>query len=672
LHWAIPSGANAALQRFSIFQGHEHSEPSSTIAVFLARSLCWETVRLRRAIMDSSAPTVDVSNSTSLDALRAEILARCGVEAPVASQGVDGNPLGGKASGGGAHCDASAPDEPPLLDPAPSETAITGRKTLADQREVFERLKQQFKEAQNSQDPNDMDLQRGGGVDEQERACRSLEDEVRRLRRENATLQTALITAQEEAIERTSEGDDLLKKVSALNAELEDARLQHRGDASGVRQQLQETMGLLEQSTQDMARMQERASAAEQASKEYVSKAERLEDEVQSLREQTSELEISRSALEEELAAARAQQADSQGHVTSLMGEVAALREQSHHNYEEWRLQQERLESDLRSRENEVSNLKRVLDDVMSAHAPLEEVQRWRSRAESFEQQYNQAMKYNREMTSAVGHLTQAAGERGADLNELQQRNAALSQEQERRQQELKMAELEKQDLQKERDTLESSCNYFQAKYKSTQNDLRVAQRELASAQDVVKRLQAQLGERQREAEALRSQGSKLSQQIARMQETWQKSSQRFDAINDGLGTLFSLHSEQARLYEKVVGEIHDKEVLQGLQERRAKEKTLRSQLRSLLAEMMSNGGKASESNLSDPVQNAVAEQQRQRQQQQEQQHRQHQHQHQQQQQQQQHRQATHLDIQRQPTQPVQLAQQRQVHFQPQPRSFAS
>lgn len=57
-------------------------------------------------------------------------------------------------------------------------------------------------------------------------------------------------------------------------------------------------------------------------------------------------------------------------------------------------------------------------------------------------------------------------------------------QELEKKQQTLKMAELEKQDLQKERDTLESSCNYFQTKYKSTQNELRALQREQPSAQD--------------------------------------------------------------------------------------------------------------------------------------------------------------------------------------------
>merc|ERR1719215_2221511 len=111
--------------------------------------------------------------------------------------------------------------------------------------------------------------------------------------------------------------------------------------------------------------------------------------------------------------------------------------------------------------------------------------------------------------------MTQAAGERGADFESLQRKNIELMQDQEKRQQELKMAELEKQDLQKELDTLQSSCNYFQTKYKATQNELRTAQREQAAAVEGLSKARGQLTERQHEVEALRGQVAALSQLMA-------------------------------------------------------------------------------------------------------------------------------------------------------------
>jgi len=94
-----------------------------------------------------------------------------------------------------------------------------------------------------------------------------------------------------------------------------------------------------------------------------------------------------------------------------------------------------------------------------------------------------------------------------------------LKRDQERRAQELQMAELEKEDLQKQLDNLQSSCSYFQTKYKSTASELRNVQREHAAANDSLSRARAQNAELQ---EALRSHSG-----IARHQQKQQQQQQQ-------------------------------------------------------------------------------------------------------------------------------------------------
>jgi len=128
----------------------------------------------------------------------------------------------------------------------------------------------------------------------------------------------------------------------------------------------------------------------------------------------------------------------------------------------------------------------------------------WKSRAEEYQRKYDQAVRDNKEMTSAVGQLTQAASERGGETSELQQRNIVLQREQERTKQELKMAELEKEDFQKQLENLQSSCSYFQNKYQSSSDELMNAQKEHAVTTEVLKR----------ECEGLKSQTRLLRQQL--------------------------------------------------------------------------------------------------------------------------------------------------------------
>merc|ERR1719272_2932537 len=121
-------------------------------------------------------------------------------------------------------------------------------------------------------------------------------------------------------------------------------------------------------------------------------------------------------------------------------------------------------------------------------------------------------------MTSAVGHMTQAASERGGDLSDVQQQSAHIQKEHDRKDQELKMAELEKQDMQKQLDNVQSSCTYFQNKYKATVAETKKGQQEHAAVAEKATLLAQTAAAAQRESEQLRAQVGKLQRQLVEVQ----------------------------------------------------------------------------------------------------------------------------------------------------------
>ncbi|CAE8680937.1 unnamed protein product, partial [Polarella glacialis] len=240
------------------------------------------------------------------------------------------------------------------------------------------------------------------------------------------------------------------------------------------------------------------------------------------------------------------------------------------------------LQKDLQNRENELANIREVLDNVGRQHAPVEELHRWKARAEELEQQFNQAMRYNREMSSAVGYMTHAASSQGGDMHELQLRGDMALKERDRKDQELKTAELEKKDLQAQIENLQSSCDYFQNKYKATATELRSAQKEQQHAAGGLAQAKAQSSELSREHEALRGRVSHLSQQNAEAQGRSQEQAQRLQASEDCLKQLLALHTEELESASSLeFGNRVGQE--QGLRERRDRARTLESRLKSLL-----------------------------------------------------------------------------------------
>lgn len=386
-----------------------------------------------------------------------------------------------------------------------------------NQRALFEKLKMEFSEAENSKTINDGPTE---NLDEAQRTERlkKLETEVRRLNQENARLKTSALQFQEEAAEHLSEVSNLVDGNSKLQSDLEECKFRFQKEEASWKGKLEEVAVLLQQQTADMARLTEQKRVAE-------TNASRLGEENQDLtgdrrihQEQLFQLEKSYKEATEELTTLRRDHTELRRNLeVATRNEDVASRQQA-----STRNEAERLAKETRDKDNELANVKRLLDEVMKSHVPVEDMKKWKARAEKFEQQYEHVMRYNKEMTSAVGHMTQAASERGGEVSDIQQMTAHLQREHERKDQELKMAELEKQDLQKQLDNVQSSCTYFQSKYKSTAADSKKWQQEHAAASEKATLLAQTAASSQREVEQLRAQVSKLQQKLGGAQQMQQ------------------------------------------------------------------------------------------------------------------------------------------------------
>jgi len=120
----------------------------------------------------------------------------------------------------------------------------------------------------------------------------------------------------------------------------------------------------------------------------------------------------------------------------------------------------EQLLAALHTREGELHDVRRQLHSLKSTLVPAEEEARaWRSRAEELEHQYNQAVRCNEELTSAID----------SQHGDLTQRHELAK----RKDREIKMIELEKHELQKQLANVQSAANYFQDKYKAAAAELK-------------------------------------------------------------------------------------------------------------------------------------------------------------------------------------------------------
>lgn len=348
------------------------------------------------------------------------------------------------------------------------------RKTIVNQRKIMEQLQQQFAEALIGKKEEELPSTAFDMEASQERQ-QQLEDEVRRLRRENGTLKTSLLSSQEEAQARATEAQELLVQASDLKSELDVICHRHSDEIKAVRQQVQELQEANQRQREDLRRKAARLQEVEGLAGRWESEAKEAMKAINSEKERSDELHKQETKTRHEL--------EDTG---------VALQEGKN----TWRAEQERLMQELRNKDREVAKLK----EVLATHAPKEEVLKWKSRCEDLHAQVDQANRANRKMQSAVGHMSSAASAQGGDLQELKLRNQYLLQEYEKQAAELKKMDLEKRDLKDQKENVEISLNYFQGKYQATAKDFKLLKEQsneyiqgLAAAQKQIRELQAQL-----------------------------------------------------------------------------------------------------------------------------------------------------------------------------------
>merc|ERR1712135_5114 len=241
------------------------------------------------------------------------------------------------------------------------------------------------------------------------------------------------------------------------------------------------------------------------------------------------------------------------------------------------------------------------------------------------------------EMSSAVGQMTHAASQRGGDWEALQEQNLALKRDQEKKDQALKMAELEKVDIQKQLDNVQSSCTYFQNKYKEKCNELKSTKKDQSIASEGSIKTQSQLANVQSETEELRRHAARLKWQLCEAMNKRQEDSTKLQSIGELVNSVSVLHLEQLNAYAKEHGDIRDEALRRFFQEKRDQARKVISRLKTLVSdETVGSGAVDERDHHNQPAQqNGQSNLQHQQQHQQQHQHKHQQQQHQQQQQQQ-------------------------------------
>merc|ERR1712012_70266 len=114
-------------------------------------------------------------------------------------------------------------------------------------------------------------------------------------------------------------------------------------------------------------------------------------------------------------------------------------------------------------------------------------------------------MGLNSEMQKVMSQMTQAVSERNDGSSDISRNNRALAKNFETQKQELRIARMEKEDLQSKLDTLQSTGNYYQDKYKEASVELRTMKQEHSTATAVAAKLRARVESVQKENEDLKA-----------------------------------------------------------------------------------------------------------------------------------------------------------------------
>jgi len=548
---------------------------------------------------DSSA-----SRSDSLEQLRSELLSRIETQ-PRPSLLPGGNNAAASIDAG------LAPDGE--------------RKTLLNQRAIFEQLKQQFQEAKDSSPVNDSAPLPDIGVPDPE-----LEEELRRVRKENVDLNIRIESLQDELRHKQSEATTLCSSSGAMQAEIQDLRFQLEQEFASSKRQaadiadLQDKLAAADSEASSargrLVAAEENFVRAEEENKAAQLRCRRLEDDMSGLERRAQELQslasdssAQREALAAELEAqqAVAEQCRSQ----QELAERGRLEAESSLRFLE--SENERVKAELLDAQMEKTKIKQIMDDLVQADLSNKaeelkrDIEKYKTRAAYFEREYNNSKQLNSEMTKVMSQMTQAVAERSDEKSDMSAQNRMLHKQLEAKTQELRSAKVDRDEVQKQLDALQSSGNFYQDRYRDAQEELRSLRHEhsissatsaklksrVESLQKEVEDLKAQIAKSNYEARASADDVGKVDRYESHLRELQQKlraqdeeldRSQAFaaksQAVNDCLNTLLVLESEQTSLYESAF-EIKDSDLLSQFDQKKSKAQSVISRLNQIMTE---------------------------------------------------------------------------------------
>jgi len=516
------------------------------------------------------AKTDGSARTESLDKLRAELLSRIESSKPKASEPQPAS-LGAAAPEGARNVFA---DE-------------GGRPTMVNQREMFEKIRKQLADQATSH-PDEPVVE--VAADTTPEHVRDLEEQLRKVRKENVELQIRVTSLEDDIKEKGGDASDFLHQNSALKAEVEDSKFELEQKTSAVRRltdenstfqtRLLEAEGEVASLRRRLPAMEERLVSAEEDTKAKEAK-------IASLEEERDDVELRCTELRKQAADAAAREKSMETQLIEARLVVERL-QKAYEDAERGRVEvessttylteeNERLRGELEHSNEEKLKFKQVLDDVVNAQDQTRneelssEIDKWRSRASHFEREYNQAKQLNKEMTDTMmSFLNDRDGKQG-DASE---QNLQLRQQLESKTLALKNARIDKDEVQKQLDSLQSTGAYFQDKYKVASNELRILKQEHSVDKAAASKLRVRVETLQQENEDFKAQLARATatpsnegqglevyqQRLAELQDTvrdregrvhqTQAKFQRSQEVNDCLNTLLALESEQTSLYE--------------------------------------------------------------------------------------------------------------------------
>lgn len=420
--------------------------------------------------IERSSREAGSERASSLDQLRSELLAR--IESKSTSH-------------------VSDPSMRPSI--LPDED---GRKSMLGQREMMERLKQQFNEATREQtEAKDLERLPMGNADRE----LELEEELRRVRKENVELSIRLSSLEEDLKDKQQESTHLLESSSGLKAELEDLKIQLEQEISSAKRQAARSGELQDQllaAEAELPNLRRRLTTAEeqllQAQEEARTSQQRcsqMQDESRLLQQQLHQFQASASAC-----AVREREADDQvrgykDQLEALQQEMEASRSQSESSQRHLRGECERLKVELAEANSERGKMRGIVDEVLKAQES-QDLEKWKVKALHFEKKYADAKKLNEEMTQVMSQMTKEVRERSDGTGDASRQVKELQRQLEAKTQELRGAKQERDEALHKINEMQGSGEFFKDKYRQSQEELkklREAHSVAAATNDVLK-----------------------------------------------------------------------------------------------------------------------------------------------------------------------------------------